>query len=59
MKNIISELDGKVDYILDSGNVSDSTTSTIVEVNNEKVIIIREGKIKKDEIEIVAPLNDE
>lgn len=59
IKNIISELDGKVDYILDSGNVSDSTTSTIVEVNNEKVIIIREGKIKKDEIEIVAPLNDE
>lgn len=58
IKNIISELKGKVDYILDSGNVNDSTTSTIVEVNNGKVIIIREGKIKKEEIEKIVPLKN-
>lgn len=58
MKNIISELDGKVDYILDSGNIKDDTTSTIIEVNNEKVIIIREGKITKNEIAQVLSLKN-
>lgn len=50
IKNIINELNDKVDYILDSGNVNCDTTSTIVETDNDKVIIIREGKIKKEEI---------
>jgi len=58
IKNVIYELDGKVDYILDGGDANDDTTSTIVEVNNEKVIIIREGKIKKEEIARVVPLKD-
>ena len=56
IENIINELGEKVDYILDSGNVNNDTTSTIVEVHNEKVIVIREGKIAKDEIEKVVPL---
>ncbi len=58
IKNIIKELNGKVDYILDSGNVSNDTTSTIVEIDNEKAIIIREGKIKKEEIAKVITLID-
>lgn len=58
IKNIIGELNGKVDYILDSGNVNDNTTSTIVEVKDDKVIIIREGKIKKEEIEKIASLKN-
>ena len=58
IKNIINELNGKVDYILDSGYVSNYTTSTIVEVENEKVIIIREVKIKKEEIAKVTTLID-
>lgn len=58
IKNIINELGGKVDYILDSGDVNNNTTSTIVEVDNEKVIIIREGKIKKEEIARVVPLKN-
>lgn len=56
MKNIMNELGGKVDYILDSGDVNNDTTSTIVEVNNERVIILREGKISKEDIEKVVPL---
>lgn len=56
MKNIMNELGGKVDYILDSGDVNNDTTSTIVEVDNEKVIILREGKISKEDIEKVVPL---
>lgn len=58
IKNIIIELGGNVDYILDSGNVTNDTTSTIVEVNNEKAIVIREGKIVKEEISKVVPLYD-
>lgn len=56
INNIIKELDNKVDYIIDSGDVNDDTTSTIVEVNNDKIIIIREGKISKEEISKIAPL---
>ncbi len=58
IKNIIKELHGKVDYILDSGNVRYDTTSTIVEIDKEKAIIIREGKIKKEEIAKVITLTD-
>lgn len=58
IENIIRELDGKVDYILDSGNVNDNTTSTIVEVKKEKAIIIREGKIKAEEIAKIVTLNE-
>lgn len=58
IKNIINELDGKVDYILDSGNVNNDITSTIVEVSNEKAIVIREGKINKEEIAKVVPLKN-
>lgn len=58
IKNIINELGGNVDYILDSGDVTNDTTSTIVEVNNEKAIVIREGKITKEEIAKVVPLYD-
>lgn len=57
VKHIMNELGGKVDYILDSGNVNDDTTSTIVQVANEKVIVIREGKIAKEEIAKVVPLD--
>lgn len=58
MKSIMNELDGKVDYILDSGNVNDNTTSTIVQVVNEKAIVIREGAISKDEMAKVVPLEN-
>ncbi len=58
IKNILQELDGKVDYILDSGNISTDTTSTIVEVDNQKVVVLREGKItKKDLAKIVLLKN--
>lgn len=58
IKNIIKELGGKVDYILDYGDIDSDITSTIVEVQNEKIIILREGKIKKEELEKIAPIID-
>lgn len=54
--NIIKELGDKVDYILDYGDMESDTVSTIVQVKDEEVIIIREGKIKKEELLKVVPL---
>lgn len=56
IKNIINELDGKVDYILDCGDMESDVTSTIVEVVNEEIIVIREGKIKSENLEKIAPI---
>lgn len=51
IQNIVNELGGKVDYILDYGDIENDIVSTIVQVEEEKIIIIREGKIKKEELE--------
>lgn len=51
IKNIINELGGKVDYILNCGDIKNDTVSTIVQIEDEKVIVIREGKIRKDELQ--------
>ena len=50
IENIVNELGGKVDYILDYGDIENATVSTIVQVEEEKILIIREGKIKKEEL---------
>lgn len=58
IENIVKELGGKVDYILDCGDIESDTVSTIVQVEDGQVLIIREGKIKKEEIERVVPIKD-
>lgn len=58
IENIVNELGGKVDYILDCGDIESDTVSTIVQVEDEKVLIIREGKIKKEELEKIATVKD-
>ena len=50
--NIIKELGGKVDYILDCGDYKSDEPSTIVQVEDEKIVVIREGKIKREELEL-------
>ena len=57
MKNIINELEGKVDYILDYGDIKDDSVSTIVQVKEEKIVVIRRGKITNEELEKIMPLN--
>lgn len=56
IKNIMNELGGKVDYILDFGDIDNDTVSTIVQVEDEKILVIREGKIKKEQLAKIAPL---
>ncbi len=36
--------------------MDDDTTSTIVQVEGEEILIIREGKIKRAELEAIAPV---
>ncbi len=49
--DIIDELDGKVDYILDSGMVDIGVESTVVRVIDNKVHILRPGKITVEDIQ--------
>lgn len=56
IKNIMNELGGKVDYILDCGDIDNDTVSTIAQVEDEKILVIREGKIKKEQLAKIAPL---
>lgn len=53
---IIEELGDRVDYILDCGDIENGKESTIIKVENEKIIILREGKITKEELEKVGPI---
>ena len=51
IEDIIDELDGKVDYILDSGMVDIGVESTVVRVIEDEVHILRPGKITVEDIE--------
>ena len=48
--NIMKDFKDSVDCIIDSGKSKIGIASTIVKVENEKPIILREGSIKKEEI---------
>lgn len=58
MKNIVKELGNKVDYILDCGDIESDEVSTVVQVVDENVIVIREGKIKKEELEKIIQVKE-
>ncbi len=51
IKDIISELDNKVDYVIDGGETDIGLESTVVRVINNEVKILRPGKITKEDIE--------
>jgi L-threonylcarbamoyladenylate synthase len=49
-QDVISQLGGKIDLILDGGPVTGGVPSTIVDCSVEPAAIIREGAISNDEI---------
>ncbi len=51
IEDIVDELDGKVEYIIDSGKVEIGVESTVVRVVDNVVHILRPGKITKEDIE--------
>lgn len=54
VEDIIAELDGKVSYILDGGFTDIGLESTVIKVNDDKIDILRPGKITKEQLEEVA-----
>lgn len=53
-KEIAIDFTNTVDAIIDGGRAKLSTSSTIVKIVDEQVIIIREGTITKEQIEKVC-----
>lgn len=51
VEDIIDELDGKVDYIIDSGKALIGVESTVVRVVDDTVHILRPGKITPEDIQ--------
>lgn len=51
VEDILQELDGKVEYIIDGGKVDIGLESTVIRVIKNKVHILRPGKITKEDIE--------
>lgn len=54
LQDIIEELKNKVDYILDGGESDIGLESTVVRVIENKVNILRPGKITKEDIEKIV-----
>lgn len=51
IEKIETEIKEKVDYIVNVGKLNDLKESTLVQVQNDNLKILREGKIKKEELE--------
>lgn len=51
IEDIINELDGKIEYILDAGMTDIGVESTVIRIIDNKVHILRPGKITKEDIE--------
>lgn len=45
---------GRIDYFLDNGDLQSSPSSTVVDVENGEVDVVREGAISSDEIQDVV-----
>ena len=49
--DVLEDLDGKVDLVLDGGPTTDRTPSTVLDITVEPARIIRAGKISRAELE--------
>jgi len=50
-RDVLEDLDGLIDLILDGGETSDRTPSTVLDVTQEPARILREGKITRTQLE--------
>lgn len=51
-QEVLDQLDGRIDYVVE-GETSDNIASTVVDVSQNEIKILREGKITKKDIEEV------
>jgi L-threonylcarbamoyladenylate synthase len=54
VKEVLKDLDGLVDLIIDAGDIPSGKESSVVDVTKLPIEILREGALAKDEIEKVA-----
>lgn len=54
IQDIFEELNNKVDYIIDSGQTEIGVESTVVRVIEDKIHILRPGKITKEDLESIS-----
>lgn len=50
-QDVLEDLDGRIDLVLDGGPTTDRTPSTVLDVTVSPARIIREGKISRTELE--------
>lgn len=55
---IANDFEGKVDYMIDCGVINSDITSTVIKVEDNKIHIFREGKIKKEELKQIAEIKN-
>lgn len=59
-KHVEDQLGEKIPYILDGGNCDVGIESTIISFENEEPVILRKGKISKEEIEsMIGPVSEQ
>jgi len=51
VQDVIDQLGGQIDLILDGGPTPGSTASTVVDVTGPEIKILRQGPIKKEDLE--------
>ncbi len=56
IEEIRKDLGDKVDYILDYGDIENREVSTVVRVENEKINILRQGAISREELQKIAEI---
>ena len=49
--DVLEDLDGRIDLVLDGGSTTDRTPSTVLDVTVSPARIIREGKVSRAELE--------
>jgi len=55
--HVVSELDGRIPLVVDAGSCAHGIESTIVEVLDDRLRILRQGPITADELQGFAPLD--
>jgi len=50
--DVLEDLDGKIDLVLDGGPTTDRTPSTVLDVTTKPARLIREGKLTRAELEM-------
>lgn len=56
LEDIMQEFDGKVAYMIDGGFVDIGVESTVIQVKQNVIHLLRPGKITKEQLEQIAPV---